>query len=102
MKTELLSSITSIIEMLIAVSGFVLVLKEYYKTKRNKTKKMLAEQVIAYYSEEQEAIKWIEELSPDKIPNLQKELRKKAQNNEHNLNNIYPKLTAKQAEDYLC
>ena len=100
MELQVWQSIVSLVEITIMVIGFVIAIKEYCSTKRNKTKEILVNQIIAYYSEEQEAIKWIEELSSDKIPNIQQKLREKAQNNEHNPDKIYPKMTASQAMAY--
>lgn len=102
MNDTIISSISSILEVLIATFGFVLAVKEYFKEKRRKAIRMFVEQITAYYSEEQEAIKWIENLSSTKIPNLQQKLRNRAVGNENNPLRIYPKLTPKQAESYLC
>ena len=102
MTETIIRSVSSILEVLIAVIGLLLAVREYFKEKRRKSTKMFVEQITAYYSEEQEAIKWIKELSPTEIPNLQQKLRKLAQDNENNPLRIYPKLTPKQAESYLC
>lgn len=102
MTETIIRSVSSILEVLIAVIGLLLAVREYFKEKRRKSTKMFVEQITAYYSEEQEAIKWIKELSPTEIPNLQQKLRKLAQDNENNPLRIYPKLTPKQAESYIC
>ena len=47
-------------------------------------------------------MKWIESLSDKKIPKLQQQLRKRAAENENNAAALYPKMTPKQAESYLC
>lgn len=102
MTETIIRSVSSILEVLIAVIGLLLAVREYFKEKRRKSTKMFVEQITADYSEEQEAIKWIKELSPTEIPNLQQKLRKLAQDNENNPLRIYPKLTPKQAESYIC
>lgn len=102
MDNTLLQSICSIVEILIAVIGFSIAIKEYYKNKRSKAIRRFVEQITAYYAEEQEAIKWINELSKEKIPNLQTKLRKRAEENDNNPARLYPNMTPKQAESYLC
>lgn len=93
------SDIASLVGTIIMTVGFVMAVKEYCTAKKNKTKRQLIEQIVAYYSEEQEAINWINDLSKDKIPNLQQKLRERAQNNANNPEKVYPKMTAKQAMD---
>ena len=95
---EILNLIAPIIEILIAVLGLSFAIREYYKNKLNKVKKELIEQIIAYYYEEQEAVEWICQLTGENSKKIKMELRKRAQNNVENTNNIYPKLTSKEAE----
>ncbi|MBO7210024.1 MAG: hypothetical protein J6V44_03305 [Methanobrevibacter sp.] len=95
---EILNMIAPIIEILIAVVGFCIAVREYCKNKFNKAKKELIEQVSAYYYEEQEAVEWICQLTGENSKKIKMELRKRAQNNVENINNIYPKLTSKEAE----
>ena len=102
MDTEIIKAAASLLEVTITVIGFVLAIKEYYKNKRNKSLRLFADQITAYYYEEQEAMKWIESLSDKKIPKLQQQLRKRAAENENNAATLYPKMTPKQAESYLC
>lgn len=102
MTVTIIKSVCSIIEILIAVIGFSIGVKEYYKNKRSKASRRFVEQITAYYAEEQEAIKWINELSKERIPNLQTKLRKRAEENENNPARYYPNMTPKQAESYLC
>ena len=108
METQICIAIVSLVEVVIMIIGFIIAAKEYFSTKRNETvnklnnqKEILINQIIAYYSEEQEAIKWINDISPQKIPNLQQKLREKAQNNENNPDKIYPKFTANKAMSFL-
>lgn len=62
----------------------------------------LSKQVIAYYSEEQEAVKEIEEaLKKENVKTIKTRLRNKAQSNENNLEKVYPSMTAKRARSYL-
>lgn len=100
-QNELLTSIMSLLGIIIASVGLVIAVHEYIKSKRNKTIRQFVDQITAYYAEEQEAIKWIAELSDNKIPKLQEELRKRAQKSEINPDKVYPKMTPKKAESYL-
>lgn len=100
-QNEILSSILSLLGIIIASLGLVIAVHEYIKNKRNKTIRLFVDQITAYYAEEQEAIKWIIELSQNKIPKLQEQLRKRAQDNENNPGRIYPNMTPKKAESYL-
>lgn len=95
-----LCDVMDILELVICVLGVVIplcvVIIEHY----DKKKTQLAEQVIAYYYLQEEAIKWIKELSPNE-KKLKEALRKRAQNNEENNRHIYPDMSAKEAEKYL-
>jgi predicted RNase H-related nuclease YkuK (DUF458 family) len=95
------SDIASLVETIIMIVGFVMAVKEYCTAKKYKTKRKLIEQIVAYYSEEQEAIKWINDLSQDKIPSLQQKLRERARNNDNNPEKVYHNMTAKQAMDLI-
>lgn len=89
-----------IIELTISVMGvvipLVMLIKEHYAKKRHK----LAEQVIAYYCLQEEAIKWIKELSPNE-KKVKEQLRQRAKANEQNFLKSYPKMTLKEASNYL-
>lgn len=100
-QSENLSSIMSLLGIIIASFGLVIAVHEYVKSKRNKIFRLFVDQIIAYYAEEQEAIKWIKELSPKEIPKLQEKLRKRAQENDINHGRVYPNMTPKKAESYL-
>lgn len=95
-----MNDIRNIMELTICVLGVVIplwiLIKEHFDKKRTK----LAEQVIAYYCLQEEAIKWIKELSPNE-KKVKEQLRKRAQNNEDNNRHIYPDMAIKEAEKYL-
>ncbi len=95
-----LCDIKDILELIICVLGVIIplcmLIKEHFDKKRTE----LAEQVIAYYYLQEEAVKWIKELSPYE-KKTKEALRKRAQNNEENNRHIYPDMTAKEAEIYL-
>lgn len=89
-----------ILELVICVLGviipLVMLIKEHYAKKRRK----LAEQVIAYYCLQEEAIKWIKELCPNE-KNIKGQLRQRAEANELNTLNVYPNMAIKEASKYL-
>ena len=78
-----LCDIKDILELIICVLGVIIplcmLIKEHFDKKRTE----LAEQVIAYYYLQEEAVKWIKELSPYE-KKTKEALRKRAQNNEEN------------------
>lgn len=74
----------------------------YNKDKKAKAIQMLAKEVIAFYSIEQEAIKMLKEKDSDKSEQtIQRELRAKAQNNENNLESLRPTMSATGARKFL-
>lgn len=96
-----MNDIKDILELAICVMGVLiplcLVIIEHFDKKRTK----LAEQVIAYYCLQEEAVKWIKELSPEE-KKVKEQLRKRAQDNEENNRHIYPTMAVKEAEKHLC
>jgi len=60
------------------------------------------EQITTYYYKEQESLKWIEQLSDKRIPKLQLQLCQRDKDNENNAAALFPKMTPKQADSYLC
>ncbi len=86
----------------------VIALKEYFSTKREKAKikhskamQDMAMQIIAFYCEEQEAIKWIMELSGEKYSDVKEELRNRAVLNEKNVFQTKPAMTPSKAKDFI-
>lgn len=95
-----MNDIKEILELIICVLGviipLVVLIIEYFDKKRTK----LAEQVIAYYCLQEEAVKWIQELAPNE-KKVKEQLRKRAENHEENNRRIYPTIAVKEAEKYL-
>ena len=95
-----MNDIKEILELIICVLGVVIPLVvliiEHFDKKRTK----LAEQVIAYYCLQEEAVKWIQELAPNE-KKVKEQLRKRAENHEENNRRIYPTIAVKEAEKYL-
>lgn len=95
-----IQDIKDIIELVICVMGvvipFVMLIKEHYAKKRRE----LAEQVIAYYCLQEEAIAWIKALAPNE-KKVKEELRKRTQNHADNVHRTYPSMALREASDYL-
>lgn len=87
-------------EFCIAVLGVVVPLCICIKEHYSKQRKELAEQVIAYWCLQEEAVKWISELSPDE-KKVKLTLRQRAQHNKDNVHRTYPKMALREAADYL-
>lgn len=89
-----------ILELMICVMGvvipLVMLIKEHYAKKKHR----LAEQVIAYYCLQEEAIKWIKELNPNE-KKVKEQLRQRAEASDLNFLNVYPNMAIKEASDYL-
>ena len=89
-----------IIELLVCVLGvtipLVILIKEHYRKERQK----LAEQVIAYYCLQEEAIAWIKQLAPN-TKKVKENLRAKAQNHADNIHRTYPCMALREASEYL-
>lgn len=89
-----------IIELIISILGVVIPLIVLIKEHYGKEKRKLAEQVIAYYCLQEEAIAWIKMLSPNE-KKVKEELRKRAQNHADNVHRTYPCMALREASDYL-
>ncbi len=100
MENLTINDIKDILELIISVLGVIIplciLIKEHFDKKRTK----LAKQVIAYYCLQEEAVKWIQELSPNE-KKVKEELRNRAENNEANNQRIRPTMAVKEAEKYL-
>lgn len=95
-----MNDIKEILELIICVLGVVIPLVGLIIAHFDKKRKKLAEQVIAYYCLQEEAVKWIQELAPNE-KKVKEQLRKRAENHEENNRRIYPTIAVKEAEKYL-
>lgn len=95
-----IQDIKSIIELSISVMGvvipLVMLIKEHYAKKRRE----LAEQVIAYYCLQEEAIAWIKALAPNE-KKVKEKLRKRAQKHADNVHRTYPSMALREVSNYL-
>lgn len=94
---KLLESLECNIGTIVTVLGFIFAIYLYFREVRSKKVKKLARQIIAFYSEEQEAIKEIQKYTGEKHQTIMKRLRNNAVKNDNNLEGEYPFLTAKGA-----
>ena len=97
-------NITDIISILMAVPGFVLAFYVYLRDKRDCERKLLAQNVIAFYALEEEAIALLNEKTHGKYRDKRKAktlLRDRAEKNEHNPYAFHPSLSAKMVKRYL-
>lgn len=86
------------IGFILTICGMLFAWYIYCKeVKCNKIRK-LAEQVVAYYCLEQEAIKEIQSKTNESVKTIKIRLREKALRNENNGLNAYPSMTAKGAK----
>ena len=74
---ETLKTIETIIELIITVSGAVFALWIFLRDKRRDAIKLLAKQVFAYNSLEQELLKELNAKTGTPVQTLQKDLRQK-------------------------
>lgn len=94
------SDIKDIIELVICTLGVVIPLAFLIVGHYDKKRHHLAEQVIAYYCLQEEAVKWIKELNPNE-KKVKEQLRQRAQTNALNVKNTYPDIAIKEASRYL-
>ena len=100
MENLTMNDTKELLELIICVLGVIIPLCMLIKEHFDKKRTNLARQVIAYYCLQEEAVKWIQELSPNE-KKVKEQLRKRAQNNEANNQRIYPDMAIKEAERYL-
>lgn len=100
--SENIGLIITFLSFAITLTAFLFALWLYLRDKRNKIINNLAKQVMGYYSEEQEAMTEIARLTNKSCATIQKQLRTQAMSNGNNSYNVYPKMTAKETEKYLC
>lgn len=87
----------TVIGLVATLAGIVLAFYIYLKEKRNAKIKALAEQVIAYYSEENVAISQLAKLTGENPVTIQKRLRAKAVSDDNNKEGVRPTMTADRA-----
>lgn len=102
MTIEILKAIETILGLCITVFGFVFAFYLYLRDRRDKTLRNLAQQIVAYDIEEEEAVKWISELSKnDKTRNILIELKDRAQKSPENFKKVRPTYNKSHVIDYL-
>lgn len=97
----IISAVGGIITALIAASSYIRGRQEEAKAKLNEVKKRLAQQVIAYYCEEQILIEELAAATGKNAGTLKNEFRKKAADHEKNVDCQIPEMTPNQAKRYL-
>ena len=91
-----------IMGFIVTIAALLFAWYTYNKDKKAKIIQMLAKEVIAFYCIEQEAIKMLKEKDNSKTEQtIQRELRARAQNNENNLENLRPTMSATGARKFL-
>ena len=101
---QLQCGLTDITSITISVVGFLLAFYIYLRDKRDKVRRELAREVVAYYSIEEEAINLLNKETNDKYKDRKKAktiLRNAAMTNENNPARYRPKHTANSVKKYL-
>ncbi len=98
---QILDFTESHIGIILTICGLLFAWHTYQKERKAKIVIQLAKQVIAYYCVEQEAIKMISELTNESEQTIQRQLRKKALDNENNLETVRPVMSATGARKFL-
>ena len=80
-KIETLNIILAVLGIILACVSIIIAVLIYCRQNKDKKLKELALQVMAYYAEEQESVKWIAELTQKNEKTVQKNLRERALNN---------------------
>lgn len=91
-----ISDFKDILELVICIMGVIIPLVMLIKEHGDKKRRKLAEQVIAYYCLQEEAIKWIKELSPNE-KKVKERLRQRSAASQQNILNIYPNMAINEA-----
>ena len=95
---ETIKIIVTILELIFTVGGAIFALWLFLRNKRNDTIKLLAKQVLAYNSLEQELLKELTIKENIPLQTLQKDFRKKALNNVDGVSSF---MTPSKARSYL-
>ena len=98
---EKIDIIIRFLELLLSIAGIVIPLVVVIQAWRDKKRSKLAEQVIAYYYLQEEAINIIASLTSQAPKTIKTQIREKARDNVGNKMSIYPDMTPKEAEKYL-
>lgn len=99
---EILNILEKHLDFIVAVIGACFAWYTYVKEKNAKIIKKLAKEVIAFYCVEQEAIKMLKEkMAETSEQTIQRDLRKRALENENNLESVRPDMTANGARKLL-
>jgi len=98
---EKIDVIIRLLELFLSIAGIVIPLIVVINEWRDKKRRKLAKQVIAYYYVQEEAVNTIAQFKSQSPITIKKQLREKAQNNSDNKYAIYPDMTPKEAEKYL-
>ncbi len=95
-----LKDLKDILELIICVLGVIIPLVFLIKEHYDKKKRRLAEQVIAYYCLQEEAVAWIRSLDSN-AKKVKEDLRNRAQNHKDNVHRTYPNMTLSKASELL-
>lgn len=89
-------------DFILAIFGALFAWYTYCKDKKARDIHKLAKEVIAFYCIEQEAIKMLKEKMGDTTEQtIQRDLRKRALDNENNLEKVRPNMSATGVRKYL-
>ena len=91
----------SIIGLVLSIVGVIIPASLWILGRRDKKRRVLAEQVIAYYYLQEVAVDEIAKLTSRSKLTIKKDLREAASRHVDNKKSTYPKMTAKEAEKYL-
>ena len=97
-------SITDIISISISLIGFLLAFYIYLRDRRDKVRRELAQEIVAFYAIEEEAVSLLNKETGNKYKNKKDTktlLRNAAVKNEFNPNGYRPKHTANSVRRYL-
>lgn len=98
---EKLDLIIRLLEFILTLAGIIIPLVIVIISWRDKKRRQLAEQVIAYYYLQDEAVNEIAKITSQAPQTVKKQLRDKACHHPENKRCIYPNMTAKEAEDFM-
>lgn len=99
-KIETLNLILAVLGIILACVSIIIAVLIYCRQNKDRKLKELALQIMAYYAEEQESVKWIAELTQKNERTVQRDLREQALNNPLS-NNNRPTLTPNDVRKYL-
>lgn len=98
---ENINSIVTLLSIILACASIIITILIYCRRFKDEQLKELARQIIAYYAEEQEAIKWIQSTGDSRAPKtIQTELRDRAAKNDRG-NGERPEYTPNRVSNFL-